>query len=155
MGMRKQVAAAACCLAVSMSPLLTGCSPSASAEQAGTGIESSRDQGGSRDAGTTPNPEKQSAPAADYKDSTYLGSGAGMGGPIDVTLTVADGHVTVDDISESGETAGIGGKEAIEDGTFKAQIEDAQSADIDGVTGATMTTGGVRKAVEAALAQAR
>ena len=72
-----------------------------------------------------------------------------------MTLTVADGHVTVDEIVESGETAGIGGKEAIEDGTFKAQIEDAQSADIDGITGATMTTGGVRRAVEAALAQAK
>ena len=44
---------------------------------------------------------------------------------------------------------------AIADGTFKAQIEEAQSADIDGVTGATMTTGGVITAVEEALAQAK
>ena len=78
-----------------------------------------------------------------------------MGGAINVTLTVSDGKVTVDEITETGETAGIGGKEAIADGTFKAQIEEAQSADIDGVTGATMTTGGVISAVEEALAQAK
>ena len=71
------------------------------------------------------------------------------------TFHMPDGKVTVDEITETGETAGIGGKEAIADGTFKAQIEEAQSADIDGVTGATMTTGGVISAVEEALAQAK
>ncbi len=155
MDMKKQIAVAACCLAVSVNPLLTGCSPSASAEQASTGIESEQERSQSQDAAAVSEQKKQDAPAASYKDGTYVGSGTGMGGPIDVTLTVADGHVTVDEIVESGETAGIGGKEAIEDGTFKAQIEDAQSADIDGITGATMTTGGVRRAVEAALAQAK
>lgn len=155
MDMKKQVAVAACCLAVSVNPLLAGCSPSAPAEQAAAGVEASEGQAQAQSGGAAPEQKKQEVPAASYQDGTYVGSGTGMGGPIDVTLTVADGRVTVDEIAESGETAGIGGKEAIEDGTFKAQIEDAQSADIDGVTGATMTTGGVKKAVEAALAQAK
>lgn len=153
--MKKQVAVAACCLAVSVNPLLTGCSPSSSTEPAATGIESTQEKGQAKGEGTALEQEKQNAPAESFKDGTYVGSGKGMGGPIDVTLTITDGHMTVDKIVESGETSGIGGKEAIEDGTFKAQIEDAQSADIDGVTGATMTTGGVKKAVEAALEQAK
>ncbi|OUO90359.1 hypothetical protein B5F40_07820 [Gordonibacter sp. An230] len=131
-----------------MAPLLNGCAPDAPTVQ----NEPTAHRGASRDGNAG---QKQQASGTSYEDGTYQGTGTGMGGPIDVTLTVADGRVTVDEITESGETAGIGGKEAIEDGTFKAQIEEAQSADIDGVTGATMTTNGVKKAVEEALSQAR
>lgn len=149
--MKRRIATAACCLAVSVSPLLAGCSPAsnAEAEQPKAGIESS--QG----AAATPQDSKQEAVKNEYKDGTYQGEGNGMGGPITVTLTISGGVLTVDEITETGETAGIGGKEAIEEGTFKTQIEEAQSAEIDGVSGATMTTGGVKKAVEAALAQAK
>lgn len=151
MGMKRQVAVAACCLAMSVSPMLAGCSPAADAEaeQPQSGVESSQQAVSSAD-----EPRKEKAQHT-YKDGTYQGEGKGMGGPISVTLTITDGVVTVDEITESGETAGIGGKEAIEDGTFKAFIEEAQSADIDCVSGATMTTGGVKKAVEAALDQAK
>ena len=98
---------------------------------------------------------EQAKAAGKYVAGTYTGEGNGMGGAIQVTLTVdPDAIVSVDSITDSGETKGVGGKEAIEDGTFAAQIMDAQSADIDGVTGATMTTGGVRQAVENALSQA-
>ncbi|MBQ9069140.1 MAG: FMN-binding protein [Eggerthellaceae bacterium] len=89
-----------------------------------------------------------------YTDGTYTGVGLGKEGPINVTLSIANDVVTVDEITHSGETEGIGGKEAIEDGTFKAQIEEAQSAEIDGVVGATITSDGVRGAVEDALEQA-
>lgn len=149
--MKKQIAVAACCLAMSVAPVLTGCSPAsdAKADQAGSGIEASQSANASN------KDSKQEAAKASYKDGTYHGEGKGMGGPINVTLTVAQGVITVDEITESGETAGIGGKEAIEDGTFKAQIEEAQSFEIDGISGATMTTGGVAKAVEAALTQAK
>ena len=60
----------------------------------------------------------------------------------------------MDEIIGKYETPGVGGKEAIEDGTFKAQIEAAQNSEIEGVAGATMTSGGVRKAVEDVLKQA-
>lgn len=148
--MKRQVTIAACCLAMSVSPLLAGCAPAdTKGEQAET-IKSSQNA-------DTPSTDskQQSTVKNNYKDGTYQGEGTGMGGPIKVSLTITDGVITVDEITESGETPGVGGKEAIEDGTFKAFIEDAQSADIDTVSGATMTSGGVIKAVEAALAQAK
>ncbi|MRX83115.1 FMN-binding protein [Eggerthella guodeyinii] len=93
--------------------------------------------------------------AGRYVPGTYTGEGNGMSGPIEVTLTVdAEAITSVDGISDSGETKGVGGKEAIEDGTFAAQIVEAQSSEIDGVSGATVTTGGVKQAVDNALAQA-
>ena len=93
--------------------------------------------------------------AGKYVPGTYTGEGNGMSGPIKVELTVdAEAITSVDGISDSGETKGVGGKEAIEDGTFAAQIVEAQSSEIDGVSGATVTTGGVKQAVDNALAQA-
>ncbi|ACV23137.1 FMN-binding protein [Slackia heliotrinireducens] len=89
-----------------------------------------------------------------YNDGTYTGTGTGKSGDITVTLTIADDQITVDEITDPGETAGIGGAEAIADGTFKSQIEEAQSAEIEGVAGATLTSNGVKAAVEDALAQA-
>lgn len=94
-------------------------------------------------------------PAGKYVPGTYTGEGRGMGGPIEVTLTVDDNDiVSVDEIEGEGETQGVGGKEAIEDGTFAMQIMEAQSDEIDGITGATATTGGVEAAVRDALEQA-
>lgn len=89
-----------------------------------------------------------------FADGTYTGEGQGRGGKIGVTLTVKDGKITVDEITQDGETQGIGGYEAINDGTYAAQIEDAQGTDIDGISGATQTTDGVKQAVNDALAQA-
>ncbi|MCI9495405.1 FMN-binding protein [Adlercreutzia mucosicola] len=148
--MRRPAVALSCCLALSASPLLAGCSPAASNEPAQPegNVEAAQDA-------NAPAKEGAAAPKADYKDGTYTGEGQGMGGPITVTLTVSGGTIAVDEITEAGETPGVGGKEAVADGTFKMQIEEAQSAEIDGVTGATMTSGGVREAVEAALAQAK
>lgn len=88
-----------------------------------------------------------------YTAGTYTGSGKGMGS-IEVTLTVDSDSITAAEVNGTGETKGIGGLEAIEDGTFVSQIMDAQSAEIDGVSGATITSDGVRSALEDALAQA-
>ena len=93
--------------------------------------------------------------AGKYKDGTYTGTGAGKSGDIAVTITISGDQITVDEITDPGETEGIGRAEAIADGTFKQQIETAQSAEIEGVTGATLTSDGVRAAVEDALAQAQ
>ena len=84
---------------------------------------------------------------------TYTGTGDGYGGEITVTVTVDDSG-TISDVEIAGpdETADIGGK-YIEDGTFADQIIEDQNYDIDGVSGATYTTYGVREAAEAALSQ--
>jgi len=97
-----------------------------------------------------------SGSSSTYKDGTYTGTGQGKGGDITVTLTIASGKITVDSMTGADhETTGIGGKEAMEDGTYASQIEAAQSADIDGVSGATLTSDGVKAAVEDALSQAK
>jgi len=146
--MRKKVSFVVC-IAIVGSVMLSGCS---SANNEGDVQQSSS-------AETTQNETaysvEQATPEYSYQDGTYTGTGRGMGGDITVILTVEGGKVTIDEIDAPYETPGVGGKEAIEDGTFKAQIEAAQSSDIDGIAGATMTTGGVKKAVDAALSQAK
>ena len=56
--------------------------------------------------------------------------------------------------TQDGETQSVGGFEAVRDGTFAKMIEAAQGSDIDTVSGATITTAGVKQAVDDALAQA-
>lgn len=87
-------------------------------------------------------------------DGTYTGTGAGMGGDINVTLEVSSGRISVSDISPNNETVGIGGYEAIEDGTFKMLIEEAQGANIDAISGATITSTAISDAVAEALGHA-
>lgn len=89
-----------------------------------------------------------------YKPGEYTGEGTGMGGKIQVKLTVDENAITAVDITDPGETAGYPGKQGIEDGTFVDQIMEAQSAEIDGVSGGTITSTGVKNAVEDALEQA-
>ncbi|MBQ1399080.1 MAG: FMN-binding protein, partial [Lachnospiraceae bacterium] len=63
------------------------------------------------------------------------------------------GTITDVVITGDGESADIG-KKYIDDGTFAGQIIEDQHYDIDGVSGATYTTYGVREAAEDALTQA-
>lgn len=99
--------------------------------------------------------EEEEEMAGNYAPGTYTGFGSGQAGKIEVTLTVDEGSiVSVDQITDPGETHGMGGAEAIADGTFIGQILEAQSAAIDGVSGATITSDGVRSAVKDALKQA-
>ena len=87
-------------------------------------------------------------------DGVYTGEGKGMEGPITVTLLVQDNRISCLETTQEGESQSRGGYEAIRDGKFAAMIEAAQGADIDAVSGATITTAGVKQAVEDALSQA-
>ena len=101
-------------------------------------------------------PEDEAFAAVDLNtvaDGIWTGKGAGMGGDIEVTLEVKDGALTVVEIGPNNETQGIGGYEAIEDGTYAAQIEAAQGPKIDGIAGATITSDAVKTAVQRALEQ--
>ena len=82
-------------------------------------------------------------------------TGKGMDGLITVTLLVEDNHITCIETTQEGESQSVGGYEAIRDGVYANMIDAAQGSDIDAVSGATITTAGIRQAVEAALAQAR
>lgn len=94
-----------------------------------------------------------SAANGDLRDGVYTGWGKGMEGPITVTLLVDGGHISCLEIAQEGESQSRGGFEAIRDGKFAAMIEAAQGSDIDAISGATITTAGVRQAVDDALAQ--
>ena len=87
-------------------------------------------------------------------DGVYTGEGKGMEGPITVTLLVQDNRISCLETTQEGESQSRGGYEAIRDGKFAAMIEAAQGSDIDAVSGATITTAGVKQAVEDALSQA-
>lgn len=93
------------------------------------------------------------ASAGKYIAGTYTGEGRGMGA-IEVIITVDDNAITDVQVVGDGETEGIGGREGIDDGTYATQIIDAQSIEIDGVSGATLTNNGVVTALEDALGQA-
>ena len=98
-------------------------------------------------------PETTQATAeALYTAGTYSASEQGFGGPVTVTITVTDTEITDVTIEGEGETPTVGG--AAFD-TLKQAILDTQSAEIDAVAGATITSDAVKKAAASALAQAK
>lgn len=89
-----------------------------------------------------------SAPSA--QEQVVTGTATGMG-EVTVELTVADGKILSATVDTSNETEGYGrdlGEQLAQ------QLMDAQSADIDGVSGCTVTSSAVRAAAQQALAQA-
>ena len=87
-------------------------------------------------------------------DGVYTGVGKGMEGLITFTLLVDDGRISCLETTQEGESQSRGGYEAIRDGKYAQMIEAAQGSDIDTISGATITTAGVKQAVDDALAQA-
>ncbi len=87
-----------------------------------------------------------------YTPGTYTASAAGMESDVTVTVTVDESSITDVTVDVSGETDGIGA--AIGDEVI-AQILEAQSADISGVSGATVSSTAVTAALTDALAQAQ
>lgn len=80
---------------------------------------------------------KPAAPAASgesiFVPGTYTGSGQGFGGTVNVTITVDETTITDAAIDAANETPTIGGA-AVEE--LQSQLLAAQSAEIDGVSGA-------------------
>ena len=97
--------------------------------------------------------EPEGVPAT-LADGTYTGSAQGMGGVLNVTITVADGQISVDEIGPNYETPRYPGAALIDGGYFTEQIEAAQGVEFDGVTAATTTTGAIKLALKRALQQA-
>ena len=96
-----------------------------------------------------------------WKDGTYEGEGQGFGGTIKVSVVIKD-KVVVEVTIESGEITCIEVKEAQkEDSAYLEMakdiiedIVDAQSADVDTISGATFSSTGIREAVTQALEKA-
>ena len=85
-----------------------------------------------------------------YTPGTYTAAATGMS-EVTVTITVDANNITDVQLDVSGETAGIG-QEAGE--PLTEQITTAQSAEIEGVSGATITSEAVKTALTDCLAQA-
>lgn len=91
------------------------------------------------------------AVAEEMTDGVYVGEGQGFGGAIEVTVTIEGGKITAVEPGAHQETAGIS------DGAFAQlpqAIIDAQSAEVDGVSGCTFSSEGIKAAVQDALNQA-
>lgn len=95
--------------------------------------------------GSTPAAASSSAASA---GETLTGTAKGFGEGLTATLTVSDGVITDCVLEGPNETPDIGGA-ALEE--LSKQVVAANGPEIDGVTGATMTSNGVRKAVSAAM----
>ena len=79
---------------------------------------------------------------------SYTASGEGFGGEVVVTLTVEDGVLTDVEITGDSETQGIGSR-AVE--SLPQAMMEANSVEVDGISGATVTSGAILSAAAAAL----
>ena len=86
-----------------------------------------------------------------YKDGTYTGDGQGFGGNIQVQITIADATLTDIQVvsAEKEDSAYLSQGKAVID-----RILEAQSTDVDTVSGATFSSTGILMAVEDALGKA-
>lgn len=104
---------------------------------------------------TAPVPEATPAPTPEaegkFTAGTYTGSATGFGGLLTAEVTLSENRIESVAITEDSETAGIGSK-AIE--ALPGRIVATQSVAVDGVSGATYTSGAIIEAVTAALAEA-
>lgn len=87
-----------------------------------------------------------------YTPGTYEGQAQGFGGPVTVKLTVDGSKITEAVVTGENETADFGGKAIPQ---LQEQVMKAQSADIDGVSGATVTSTAVKEAAGKAIAAAK
>lgn len=86
-----------------------------------------------------------------YADGTYEGEGTGFGGQIRVSVSVQQGVICdVAVLSSDGEDPAY---YALAESVLEEMLE-AQSAQVDTVSGATYTSGGIIEAVEDALGKA-
>ncbi len=91
------------------------------------------------------------AMAEEMTDGVYVGLGKGFGGDIEVTVTIEGGKITAVEPGAHQETAGICDNAFAQ---LPQAIIDAQSADVDSVSGCTFSSEGIKAAVQDALNQA-
>ena len=93
-----------------------------------------------------------SGAAGQYIPGTYEGTAEGISSTVKVTMTFSDSTVTDVVVDTSGETASFGAAAADE---LREQLMAAGSAEIDGVSGSTITSDAVMKAAKSCYAQAK
>ena len=103
--------------------------------------------GGTPGSSATPN-----ADGGAFTPGTYEGSAQGFGGAVTVSITVDANSITDVKITGDGETPNIGGA-ALE--PLAAAIKEKNDWQVDSVSGATITSNGVKEAAAIAIAAAR
>ena len=93
-----------------------------------------------------------SGAAGQYIPGTYEGTAEGISSTVKVTMTFSDSAVTDVVVDTSGETASYGAAAADQ---LREQLMAAGSAEIDGVSGSTITSDAVMKAAKSCYAQAK
>lgn len=95
--------------------------------------------------------EDEDSKNGSYKDGTYTGEAQGFGGPVDVEVIVENGMISEINITSAEK----------EDGAYLSMAEDiiptileAQSAEVDTISGATFSSTGIKEAVAQALEEA-
>ena len=86
-----------------------------------------------------------------YTPGTYSASAQGLESTVKVTMTFDETSIVDVVVDSSGETKEIGAAAAEK---FATQLKNLQGADIDGVSGATVTGNAVKKAASECIAQA-
>ena len=113
------------------------------------------DQGNSS-GGTTSSGGSTSATSSGLQDGTYQGTTAStQWGPVQVQITVSGGRITDSQVLQY--PTGTGRDEQINGyaiPVLNGEVLDAQSAQIDMVSGATVTSGGYLDSLQSALDQA-
>lgn len=103
--------------------------------------------GPAADTEATPSPAPMET-TGKYTDGTYTASAYGMNGEVPVTVVVENGAIASVAVGDNSETEGIG---SLAIGQLPAAIVEAQDPDVDTVSGATITSNAIIKAVKIAL----
>jgi len=89
--------------------------------------------------------------AGTWKDGTYAEEATGKNGSFSVTVTIKDGKIENIEVGENNETADKGG---IAISTLPTDMIANQTYNVDAVSGATITSEGLKKAVAKCLENA-
>lgn len=141
-------------MAATLAVSVTGCSGTGTQTAATTAASEAQTTSAETTAATTAaetekETEKEaSGSAGSYTPGTYTGEAEGFGGTVTVTLTVDESSITKVEVIGDKETPAIGGAHLEELGEA---VLSAQSAKIDAVSGATITSGAVKEAAQAAI----
>ena len=93
-----------------------------------------------------------SASAYAYTPGTYTAAIAGQNGPVKVEVTTSADKILSVKIIDQKETEGIGSKAVA---ALPSEIVKAQSADVQGIAGASVSSAAIKKAVQECLNQAQ
>ncbi len=86
-----------------------------------------------------------------WKDGTYTETAKGKNGHFDVTVIISDGKISDIQIGDNKETPDLGGM-AINN--LPTEMITEQTYDVDALSGATITSNGIKDAVARCLGQA-